>query len=358
MITQNFNTTKNLPTELDSSNTLIIVFYSKRTEEILNIKKVFPKSTIIGCSSAGEIFNNNVSDDLVISITKFENSRFSVLSKEISLTNSFDIGKVIGLETKKETLSGMFILSEGLNINASQLTNGLREEIKNVPIYGGLAGDAQRFKETSILYNDKFYSNQILAISFYGNVKFNYGIAGGWIKFGPMRKITKAKDTTVFEIDGQPALDLYKEYLGKEANNLPASALLFPLSFKNKNNFDLTRTILAIDEKNKAIILAGEIPEGSNVSLMHAEMNDLVDGSLESIKHLDSLEDGLNIAISCVGRRIVMGEYAESELDILFHSKKIKKLSGFYSYGEISPFKKKSNCELHNQTAILLNISE
>ena len=72
MISKNFKLSDQLPSELDSEKTLIFVFYSKQKEEIINLKNKFPKSTIVGCSSAGEIFNNRITDDTIISINQFE----------------------------------------------------------------------------------------------------------------------------------------------------------------------------------------------------------------------------------------------------------------------------------------------
>ena len=66
---------------------------------------------------------------------------------------------------------------------------------------------------------------------FYGNaIRVGHGSAGGWDQFGPRRKVSESIANVLFELDGQPALDLYERYLGPgDSEGLPSSALLFPI---------------------------------------------------------------------------------------------------------------------------------
>lgn len=205
--------------------------------------------------------------------------------------------------------------------------------------------------------------NFVSAVGFYGEkVKIRHGSKGGWDIFGHERKVTKAKDNQLFEIDGKPALDLYKNYLGELAAELPASALLFPLSIRLDQNDEkrVVRTILSIDEEKKSLTFAGDIPEGSLIQLMRANFDRLIDGAAEAalMTQEDSKNDVLSIAISCVGRKLILGERADEELEAALDSLPPKtKQIGFYSYGEISPYAT-GHCDLHNQTMTLTTISE
>jgi len=359
MISKNFKTHDALPTELDSKNTLIFVFYSKQNNSIKELQKKFPQSTIVGCSSAGEIFNNTIVDDVVISINKFETASFQVFYENICAGDSFSAGNTLAKKIYTPDLKGSLILSNGLKINGSQLISGLKEIIKT-PIFGGLAGDGIAFVETSILYKGEFQADGVIGIGFYGDVQFDCGTGGGWIKFGPMRKVTKTENNKIYELDEKPALDLYKHYLGKEDIHLPTSALYYPLCFQTADGREITRSILSVDELEKSITLAGDIPKGSPVRLMHADYTELVSGAAKCALELKNKvkPNSFSMAVSCVGRRMVLGEYTESELDPFLELQSIKNLVGFYSYGELAPIKNKSNGELHNQSIALLNIKE
>jgi len=168
----------------------------------------------------------------------------------------------------------------------------------------------------------------------------------------------------LYELDGKPALDLYKEYLGERASGLPATGLLFPLSIRqdSSDSRQLVRTILAVDEENQSMTFAGDIPKDCLAQLMRANFDRLVNGAsiaADQAKN-NTAPDGptLAVAISCVGRRLVLGERTEEETEItLEHLPAGTKQIGFYSYGEISPYAAGA-CDLHNQTMTLTTFSE
>ncbi|HEY9196921.1 MAG TPA: FIST C-terminal domain-containing protein, partial [Mucilaginibacter sp.] len=203
----------------------------------------------------------------------------------------------------------------------------------------------------------------VIAIGFYGdNLLVNHGSSGGWDEFGPQRTITRSDKNVLFEIDHKSALDLYKEYLGEYVNELPGSALLFPISLSIKDSErKLVRTILTVNEEEKSMTFAGNMPEGSNVRLMKANFEKLIRAS--SSAAVDASDKGslaeLAIMVSCVGRKLVLNERTDEELVAakeIFGDNTV--ITGFYSYGELSPLNKGSNCELHNQTMTITTFAE
>jgi len=353
--------------DLDSKNTLIIVFFSSEIEKIntqlSELTHKYPKSIILGASSSGEIFQNELYDDtLSVSIMQFETTQLKhFICQEISTSSSYDVGLNIANTLKEDDLKGIFILSEGLNINGSKLTQAISSIIpSDIPVTGGLAGDKADFNKTWIISKGVPHTNCICAIGFYGeNINFKYASKGGWDSIGLKRVVTKSKDNILYELDNKPALKIYKRYLGEKASELPASGLLFPLEIKQNNNTTESkiRTILAVNETDNSITFAGDLPEGSIVTLMKANTNRLIHGAGEAAEKLDlnSYDDEniLCIAISCVGRRLVLKSKTDEELDAVLDilPKKTKQM-GFYSYGEISPLKS-GKCDLHNQTMTL-----
>ncbi|MEK7724307.1 MAG: FIST C-terminal domain-containing protein, partial [Acidobacteriota bacterium] len=138
----------------------------------------------------------------------------------------------------------------------------------------------------------------------------------------------------------------------------------FPLALRSNicDEKRLVRTILNIDEASNSMIFAGDIPEGSLAQLMRTNNDHLIDGATEAAEMANreshNEEDLLCVAISCVGRRLVLGERAEEELEAVLDEMQANTTQiGFYSYGEISPFET-GYCDLHNQTMTLTTISE
>jgi len=354
---------------LSEKKCLVFAFGNRKLLEkksIYNkVKSFYPNSDIIFSSTSGEIFETKVFDSsVVITAIYFEKSSYKIKDINInSFKDSCEAGKSIALEYLGSKPVNIFVLSDGQLVNGSNLVKGLQQDdFSNTPITGALAGDDDKFEKTLVSYNSLPKEGEIVAIAFYGeNLKIAYGSMGGWTPFGTKRIITKSEGNKLYELDGKSALDLYKTYLGDKAKELPGSALLFPLSIKLDNNKSIVRTILSIDE-NGVMIFAGEVPEGSTARLMKANFDKLIDGAILAAEETTKFYEGeadLAILISCVGRKLVLNQRIEEEVE---EAKKVLgkkvKITGLYSYGEISPISFKEKCELHNQTMTITTFKE
>ncbi|WP_160686687.1 FIST N-terminal domain-containing protein [Clostridium sp. C2-6-12] len=332
------------------------------------IKNTYSKSYIVGCTTAGEIYENQVDDDtLTITAINFEKTELKLFSTKIeNIEDSYKKGAEIGMMIPRENLKHVFLITEGENINGSKFVEGLAEALpKHVKKTGGLAGSKQIFKDTFVIANDYAERNLIAAIAFYGDkIKIGYGCIGGWDTFGIERLVTKSKGNIVYELDRHSILDLYNEYLGEYAKDLPGSGLFFPLEVRSPDNkYRYVRTVADIDKENRSLRFAGEIPEGYYARLMRANNNDIISGSMEaaekSLEAMDKESSKLAILISCIGRRVVLKQMVDEEIeavrsvfgkDVIF--------TGFYSFGEIAPSITDDVTAFHNQTMTITLIGE
>lgn len=341
----------------------------KNKVPVKDIELQYPNAQIVGCSTSGEIINQEVFDERIIcTAIWFEKSTIVVRKEDVhSMKQSYEVGQRLGESLEDENLKHVMIISEGLNINGTELTSSLNQVFENrVPITGGLAGDQALFEETVIVYNGEVRANMVVAIGFYGDsLQFGYGSMGGWSSFGVDREVTRSESNILYELDGQPALELYKKYLGDHARNLPASALLFPLSLRIDNNENpLVRTVLSVNEEDGSMVFAGDIQQGEIVRLMMANFNHLINGASDAAEmaslSLNQSNADLAILISCVGRKLVLKQRVEQELEVIQNiiGDNVA-TTGFYSYGEICPMKPfEQHCELHNQTMTITLIKE
>lgn len=358
--------------EFNSVNTNLVLAFGERvflekTAPYQKLKSLYPNANIVICSSSGQISNMNlVQNNLVATAIAFEKTKIKVT--EIDILLNPDI-KVLGNKIKEDLLSddlkSMLVISEGSFINGTELINELiLQTRKAIPIFGGLAGDEYNFEKTVVGLNNDASSGKIVAIGFYGDyIHFGFGSEGGWSDFGPEREVTHSEKNILYKIGERFALDLYKEYLGKYAEELPGSSLYFPLSMKESAMSEsVVRTILSIDEEKKSMTFAGDIPIGSKVRLMKGNFDKLIDASYNAAAfiHKNQCNDPeLALLVSCVGRKIVLGNRIEEEIEVVkevFGDKML--VCGFYSYGEISPTLNKVACELHNQTMTITTIYE
>ena len=353
----------------DSAQTLVLAFSARALDADIavwqQLKDTYPNSIIAGCSSAGEIFNDLVYDNtLSLAVTQFEKTTIQFASASIVETDSRAVGANIAGQLNRDDLKAVLVLSDGLGINGSELAEGMLANLpSHVIVTGGLAGDGADFQQTWTLVEGKPTTGMVTAVGFYGNaVQIGYGSKGGWDLFGPERMVTKSVSNIVYELDNKPALALYKEYLGELAAGLPATGLLFPLALKTPNNEEpIVRTLLAVDEASQSLVFAGDVPVGRVTQLMRANFDRLIEGAATAanqISNTGSTGEHLSIAVSCVGRKLILKERVDEEVEATLEElPKNTKQIGFYSYGELSPTGALI-CRLHNQTMTLTLISE
>ncbi|EHQ27713.1 FIST signal transduction protein [Mucilaginibacter paludis] len=353
---------------------LVLAFGSSESivkpEVFQYLKASYPQADIVFSSTAGEIMNDSVYDHSVAATAvELEKNKVRCVKTNINQhNNSFEAGNFLMKQLAQDDLRCIFIISDGTFVNGSELVNGFNEANHlNVPVTGGLAGDADRFEKTFTGLNEIPSQGNVIAVGFYGSgLLVGHGSFGGWDEFGHERTITRSDKNVLYEIDHKNALDLYKQYLGDYVNELPGSALLFPLSIKiNGSEENLVRTILSVNEEAKSMTFAGNLPEGSKVRLMKANFDKLIDASsIAATNSYSSIgsqhhEPDLAILVSCVGRKLILQERTDEEViaarEVL--GSKVT-ITGFYSYGEISPFSAESKCELHNQTMTITTLTE
>ncbi len=360
---------RNEITEKNSCN-LVIAFGSRTLFSDIKwydfIKAEYPQANIIMNTTSGEIIDTQVNDETIsLTAIQFEKTTLRTATTNISQhKNSIEAGLEIAKKINIKDLSNLLVIADGQKVNGSELIYGLEEFLpKDTIITGGLAGDGSLFQKTLVGLDNTPTEGMIVAIAFYGkSLTVSHASMGGWDSFGPERMITKSKGNILYELDNQPALDIYKNYLGEYSKDLPGSGLLFPLSVKiNNTEESVVRTILAVNEEEKSLTFAGNVPEGSYARLMKANFDRLIEGASNAAKSsMDILNPpDLAILISCVGRKLVLNQRIEEEVEAvreIFGDHTA--ITGFYSYGEFSPNEGFKKCELHNQTMTITTLSE
>jgi hypothetical protein len=353
---------------------LVLVFGGRQLLEeaarFEEIKGMYPKSHIVSCSTAGEILGTRVRDNsIALTAVWFEKTELSFAEVEIAVADdSYAAGKKLADALPKENLTHAMVFSDGLRVNGTPLVRGLNDGLpQNVSVTGGLVGDGADFKKTVLGLDHVAQEGKIVVVGFSGEaLKIGYGSLGGWDPFGVERTITKSKGNVLYELDGQPALALYKTYLGDQAKGLPNTGLLFPLRLRlnDPSQPEVVRTILAVNEVDQSMTFAGDMPEGVEATLMKANFDRLIDGASGagsmSIEPLGSQKAELAILISCIGRKLVLKERTEEEVEAVQSAVgKQAAIIGFYSYGELCPTAPtEKQCRLHNQTMTITTFRE
>jgi len=354
------------PASAQAAN-LLLVFansaYFRQPGCYEDLRTMFPTARIVGCSSSGSVFDTKISDDdIVVTAVTFDKGYVRLLSADTGSGDHLqELAAGMMSELKAVDLRHVFVLSDGLSVNGSDLASGLNSA--GIPVTGGLAGDGTRFASTWVMADAPAAQNVVALIGFFGDIEVRSGCVAGWREFGAERLVTRSKGNVVYEIDHKPALAIYTSYLGEMAKDLPSSGLRFPLSIRpTEQDEPVIRTLLAIDSSAQSLTFAGDVPQGSFCRLMKTHIDTLIDGSglaADMAKSDTGGHPSLCLVVSCVGRRLVLGQLTEEELDVVRERLgPVVAITGFYSYGELAPFSNVIGCRLHNQTMTLTTLKE
>lgn len=359
--------TPSLPPSLKADWVLAFGQRHLLSDAVQTVRTLSGSAHVTACSTSGEIHDEEVNDETVsVSLIQFEKTPLRVATSRCASNDlSGAAGKALGAQLAAPDLKHIFVLSNGLRVNGTDLAHSLQQEVgPEVSISGGLAGDGPDFKSTLVISNAEQGEDLIVAVGFYGEaIQTGCGSWGGWQPFGPQRVVTKSEGSVLYELDAKVALDKYKEYLGEQEGSLPVNALLFPMLITPQgSDRNVVRTVLAIDEQVQSMTFAGDIPVGSTVQLMRSNTDQLVEGARDAAERSNTdmaSQAELAILVSCIGRKLVMKQRVEEEVEAVREViGERAAISGFYSYGELAPRKNGEPCDLHNQTMTVTLLRE
>jgi hypothetical protein len=353
--------------DLDSEQTLVLAFaaasFGDRPAAMIELAAAFPRAALIGCSTAGEIDQTQIRDESIsVAVVQFERTRVKQVEARVDASGAFAVGQQIAAALASPELRAVLVLAPGTRVNGQALVDGLNAGLPpQVIATGGLAGGGERFGKTWVMSGGRIESDKVAAVGLYGErLRVSHGMCGGWETFGTGCVVTKSRAHVVYELDGRPALAVYKELLGEHARELPHNALAFPLAMQAHDGRVAVRGVMEIDELAQSLTMAAEIPRGSSVRPMWASHDRLVREAREAGAAAAGRSEGpvLCIAISCFGRRVALGDRSEQETGAALEALPTGTAQvGFYSYGEIAPHAS-GGCDLHNQSMTLTVLSE
>ncbi len=336
-----------------------------------SLARLLPDARRIGCSAAFSVASRAVeTESCVVTGVRFEHVRIVEMSAALAgMESSFDTGRKLAAAVPKAGLRAVLLLGQGVGLNGGAFLAGFNEVLgAGVPVIGGLASRHEGYYATLVLDDSGVDSGTVVALGLYGErLRFGFGAHGGWVPFGPARKVTRCEGNVLYELDGEPALAVYRRYLGDYARELPVIGHFFPFAMLNANHEEigLIRSMLGIDQENGALKFGDDIVPGSYLRLMHASTDKLVTGAemaAEAAQRMlpgDRHGGGLVFMVSCVGREIVMGVRVEEEVDAIHNVFGDEVcVTGFYSFGEISPPGPGLVSKLHNQTIAVACLDE
>lgn len=361
-----------------------IVFATSRfnQQEIIDTaKSLLPDNIqIVGSSTSGEISQNGPSSapSVVVMLLASDTVGFITASVPDASGREAEAGDLLVEKLKAQTdqeIKFIAIHCDGLTVNPSVILRKLNTAFPDVPVAGGSSADNGDFKKTFQYHNSEVMSSGVSAIGFVGNLNLSISVKHGWTPISNFRTITKAQGNVVYEIDNKPAIELFKEFLGEEAETLKdvtlaEVALSYPLGLKDIETGEmLLRAPLMVNDSG-AITFGGEMPEGEEVQLMIGNKESAVEAARRTAKTAINefkAEPGAALIYSCHVRNTLFESSETAKLEIEAIQESIGKtipLAGFYTYAEQAPINKENlniktcNSHSHNETIVTILLGE
>ncbi len=329
------------------------------------LRELYPSATIAGCSTNGEIYRGDVIDGACVAAAlRFDDTEvrtaYEVLEPKADARAA---GKRLAASLGGDGLQGVYVLADAFSFNGADLVEGLIEALpEKMILAGGMAGDDATLGASTLAgLNEAPREGGVVVLGFYGSsVRIGQGVAGGWDALGPSRHVTRSEGAVVYELDGQPALDVYERLVGDAGTT---ARLRHPFAFKPDadSTQDVIREVVGVDRENKAIIFIDQVPQGWWGQMLRGADDHLVDGASLAARRagMDKANgDALGLMISCIGRKWVMGQRIADETEAVQAESAATPTIGFYSYGEIAPHERTGRCVLHHASVSVTLLSE
>ena len=353
------------------------VGYDQRTV-LRAVREATGGAPLSGCSGEGTI-NGDDSDE----------SNFSVVvmvisSDELRWRNGLATGlgsdsRATGQRVAQELTSelgadavGLFVFPDGTTVNFDHLFAGLEANLPSdrfLPIWGGGAGDNLAMRQTYQYCDDEVVSDGVAYALLSGEAQPAWAIDVGYIPIGSERTVTRSQGNVIYEIDGRPALEVFREYLPDPAladhwgaRLANAFALCFRAPSYIKDEDCIFRAVLSLNKTEGSLILATEVQEGTSVWFSSRNQEKVTTGldrmATQIKQQLGDTQPKLVFHFDCTARGKIMFRDQE-KLRILRRFRQAVgpdvPWAGFYTFGEIGPVGK-HNCH-HNYTAVVLALS-
>lgn len=315
---------------------------------------VAPETVIVGCSSSGQLVSGGVAREGV-AISAWGGPGFSVrthVARDASARLRESGAEVaVALNGITNEHRALVMVCDGLTGNQHEIVRGAFSVVgAAVPLVGGCAGDDITYVQTYQFHGTgagvEIMSDAVIGIGIGSDKPIGIGIAHGWRKDGPAMIVTNSKDSRVYELDGEPALDVLLRRLGMDESVVDDGdafrdiAFLHPLGLSRRSGEDL-RVIHAGNRSDRSLLCLADVPQGALAWLMEGDHESLLDGAArasgQAIEGLGGQTPLGLLLFDCAARRVMLGEEGvEQENAEIVKAVGDVPFAGFYTNGEIA----------------------
>lgn len=323
------------------------------------IAQIFPETPWFGCSTSGNIIDCQLFSDIIVVATVFEkeSSQFRLFQYDTHERETAQITNQIMQDAEAypwvKALELYFTIPEG---STTKFCDGLGELRPDIQIFGGVSCSNDITSDACCVFSSAggFSEHAILVVFYGGEELFVHSIkVTGWKPLGRKFTVTKAEGSTLYELNGVPAYDVYNKYLNiNNDENFFYNTLEFPL-FYSHNGTTILRVPVA-SNADRSISMSSDIEVGSTVRISYGDPKTILESIAADSRRVRKFCPDLLHIFSCAARRTFWTSNEPTyELEPF---KDIAPSVGFFSHGE---FLRDKNClNQHNVTLVIAALRE
>ena len=322
--------------------------------------------SLFGVTGGGEILFDKQQDKLigngaVFVLTDLKPDTFKLHFFNRDAADSYAFGKLVGEKVKVSFENPSLILAtSGLSLDGQAMVDGVLDVAgRDIRLYGGMAADDGKFSKTFVFTETNVADEGALALVLDGSAIELCGLStSGWVSLGSEFVVNRSEGNVVYEINEQPALDMYIDYLSVAEEDLPGIGLEYPFILKQGGDDSVIRTVMQVDTDKRALIFAGSVPQGSVISFSSSPGFEIMENTRNKIIDFYALYPGADLMLlfSCMARHVALGPLISTEIKLASIKWKVP-LSGFFSFGEFGS-NEGQPCQFNNQTFTLALIRD
>ncbi|MEN3305184.1 MAG: hypothetical protein V7603_1386 [Micromonosporaceae bacterium] len=331
------------------------------------ISEAAPGVAVIGCSTHGEIGPGGPRDGTVV-VTAIGGSGFSVETAASDGLNGRQ--REAGAEVAQcaagvaRPYRVLMMLTDGLARDQETVLRGAYGVVgATVPLFGGAAGDGWRMTGTFQLHGQDVLTNGVVAVCIGSDAPMGVGIGHGWRPTGEPMIVTLSGEGRVYQLDDQPALDVYLCRLGAppevyhDQMALSRYVLNRPLGVQRRSGVEVRNMSTEVDVDGRSIGGGGELVQGGLTWAMEGDEDSVLDAVETACRDAFAPLQGRPpigmVTLSCAACRAVLGdEGIVHEGERLAQQADGVPFAGFYTYGEIA--RSRGIDGFHNQSLVVL----
>ncbi len=274
-----------------------------------------------GMCAAGILYGNQVytSGVAILALHGEELEAQTVLSSGLN-KNPFDVGK---FTADKILANGhedgiVAVFPDGFSSNIAEMLRGLYMNMgPSFQYIGGGAGDNLKFYKT-YQFTEQGVATDAVAAAMIRGIPVNISLGHGWESYGEPIMVTRAEGKRVYEIDGKPAFDAYKDrFEGVTIDSFSSVGMKHPLGFIDVNGHYYIRDPLSVNPDDNSINCVSEVPPNAIGNIMKGEVSQLINTARSVCINAKKTSKNPSFALicDCISRYLLMADEFEAELE-------------------------------------------